>query len=223
MGEWVLFWLLSVISYLLGYFSVKRFGHRLMPLFKGCSMGGAVLLIYGIVLGAFSAPALVYVLLRYPWLLRLPSLSLESLIALALTISGLALATYSWDRLVPGVTELDYSFLAAARCRLFLTLILVYILGPVLEEVVYRGLVQYTLSQYIGSWAALAISTLAFAAPHIRILGPKNAPLILAISLALGLLLLVYDSLTPSILAHIAVNAAGGVTGLRRAVNTDRH
>ena len=197
---------------------VRRYVGVLVSWFRGCGVGGAIHLGYGIVLGMSSIPALVYVSIRYSWLLAFPNFSLLGIAVFILIILLLASTTYLWEQRVSGVTSIDYSFIEAVYCRRKLALFLTYISGPVFEEVVYRGLIQYTLSSLLGPWVALLIAALAFAIPHIRTLGTKNTPLILAVSLTLGLLLIVYDSLIPPILAHITVNIAGSIRRLKEVV-----
>lgn len=76
------------------------------------------------------------------------------------------------------------------------------VLGPIGEELVFRGVVQSALEKY-GSWVALFGSTLLFAAVH----GPS---VIFVVALVMGLLFgAVYrlsGSIWPAIVLHIVYN-----------------
>ena len=213
--SWSLFRLFALLTYLLGYFLTWKYVKIFASWFKGCSIRGVIHISYGIVLALSSIPALMYIFTRYTWLLELPTFSLYGLIVFSLTILLLAFSTFLWEWRISGTTSIDYCFLEAIYCKKKLTLFLTYVSGPIFEEVVYRGLIQYTLSNIINPWIALTITTLAFTVPHIRILGTKSIPIILIVSLTLGLLLIAYNSLIPPILAHTVVNIAGSIRRLK--------
>lgn len=202
------------MTYLLGYSLGGRFSARLRPLFRGCDYAGSGFLAGGLVLGVSSLPALAFVLGRYPHLLTPPDLISTAPVVLGAAVAAGAAARL-WSRLVSGVTLVDYYFIEALRCRRVPALILAYFAGPVLEEVVYRGLIQYSLIPALGAWAALVIVSAAFAAPHISLVGVKNALFVAALSMMMGVLMVIYDSLIPPIVIHVAVNIGGTATCLK--------
>ncbi|MDX1510676.1 MAG: type II CAAX endopeptidase family protein [Nitriliruptorales bacterium] len=90
----------------------------------------------------------------------------------------------------------------------FLMAILVAgILAPILEEVVFRGVLFQSLRQKMGLWAAVALSSLAFTVVHIELLG---APIFLGglfvLAGFLALLLHWTKSLVVPIVAHATFN-----------------
>lgn len=86
-------------------------------------------------------------------------------------------------------------------------LILVVVVGaPVVEEIVYRGLLQGSLAAHLGRWPGLLTVAVWFAVVHFQ---PVEIPGLLLIALVLGGLRAVTGRLGGGILAHMAFNAAG--------------
>lgn len=86
-------------------------------------------------------------------------------------------------------------------------LILVVVVGaPVVEEIVYRGLLQRSLIGRLGRWPGVALVAVVFALVHFQ---PVEIPGLLAIALVLGASTAITDRLGAGILAHMAFNAAG--------------
>ena len=77
------------------------------------------------------------------------------------------------------------------------------ILAPVVEELVFRGMLQTSLSHKMPIWAAIAISAAIFSAMH----GDLNsAPALMAIGAIFGTLYHLTGSLRVTIAAHLANN-----------------
>ena len=95
------------------------------------------------------------------------------------------------------------------RPWLFLLLVLAY---PVLEEVVFRGLVQGVFAQYVPGrllgpvTRANALTSLVFAASHLLYHAPLWAALIVVPSLVFGWARERYASLIAPILLHVWYN-----------------
>lgn len=88
---------------------------------------------------------------------------------------------------------------------LALLALLVITMAPVVEELFFRGLLQRTLAQRVPPAAAVAITAVAFGITHfqpIQLLG------LVAFGVVLGLLAQRTGRLGPSIVAHMAFNAA---------------
>ena len=86
--------------------------------------------------------------------------------------------------------------------QLAISLLLLAVLAPLVEELVFRGL----LYGWIAGWnsrAAWLISSLAFAAAHLE---PAHIVLVLPLGLLFGWLRRRTDSLLPSLVAHIVNN-----------------
>jgi len=83
----------------------------------------------------------------------------------------------------------------------FLTLAL--IIGPVMEEVVFRGYLQSSLAKRIPAWAAISITSLVFMAGH----SPMVLwPMYFMFSVAWGWIYLRTKSLKMAILIHVLSN-----------------
>lgn len=88
-----------------------------------------------------------------------------------------------------------------------IALVIVVVIGaPLIEEIVYRGLILQSLQGRINEVLALIVSSLWFAAIHLQ---PVELPGLFAFALVLGACYLVTGRLSSSILAHAAFNAVG--------------
>jgi len=86
-------------------------------------------------------------------------------------------------------------------------LVLVVVVGaPLVEEIVYRGLLQRSFIGRFGRWPGVAIVAIWFAVVHFQ---PVEIPGLLAIAVVLGVATALTDRLGAGILAHMAFNAAG--------------
>lgn len=84
------------------------------------------------------------------------------------------------------------------------TVLLLVLVGPVAEELFYRGLLLRTLERLMSPAAALAVSSLVFAAVHFQV--AQFAGLAVA-GLAFGWLAQRSGRLGPAVAAHMAFNA----------------
>ena len=86
-------------------------------------------------------------------------------------------------------------------------LVVVVALGaPVIEELVYRGLILQALQSRLNDWLALIISAAWFALIHLQ---PVELPGLFAFALVLGICFQRTGRLGMSVMAHIGFNAAG--------------
>ena len=86
-------------------------------------------------------------------------------------------------------------------------LVLVVALGaPIIEELVYRGLILQALQSRLNDWLALIISAAWFALIHLQ---PVELPGLFAFALVLGICFQRTGRLGMSVMAHIGFNAAG--------------
>jgi membrane protease YdiL (CAAX protease family) len=86
--------------------------------------------------------------------------------------------------------------------------LVVVLLAPLCEEIVYRGLLWGAVSQRWGRWAALIVSTVVFAIAHLEW---TRIPLLLIVALPIGLARLYAGNLTASIVAHQVTNLLPGL------------
>lgn len=88
-----------------------------------------------------------------------------------------------------------------------LVLVLVVVVGaPLIEELVYRGLIQSSLSKRFSRRVAMLITAVWFAAVHLRLV---ELPGLLAFALVLGFCFYRTNRIGMSIIAHVAFNATG--------------
>jgi membrane protease YdiL (CAAX protease family) len=87
--------------------------------------------------------------------------------------------------------------------RLVLSLLLLAVLAPLVEELVFRGLIYGWVAGRWGGLAGLIISSIAFAAAHFE---PAHVVLVLPLGLLFGWMRWRTDSLLPSLVAHILNN-----------------
>ncbi len=93
---------------------------------------------------------------------------------------------------------------------LILSFLAIAIAAPLAEELTFRGLGYYLLSQF-GHWAAIAITGITFALAHGLIVG---IPVFFVIGAGLAYLRYRTDSLYPPILVHMAFNGLQLVIGV---------
>jgi hypothetical protein len=78
--------------------------------------------------------------------------------------------------------------------------LVVWLVAPVCEEIVYRGLLWGALRRHVaGRWWAFGLTTLCFALAHFEF---TRTPLLLVIAIPIGLARLYTDRLGASIIAH---------------------
>jgi membrane protease YdiL (CAAX protease family) len=170
--------------------------------------------------------ALTLVVAAQPAVVRFAGLTLRAR-DLALGVGGLALA-------LPAVFVVSYAATAAAQWlsgeptdplthetlrqlvaadRLLPALVvavLVCTLTPLLEEVIYRGLLQTGVRELGGSpWVAVASTSLLFAWMHVgAVAGSEHALVgLLALSICLGVIRERTGSVAPAVIAHGLFNA----------------
>ncbi|GAA3866550.1 type II CAAX endopeptidase family protein [Saccharothrix violaceirubra] len=82
-------------------------------------------------------------------------------------------------------------------------------LGPVCEELIYRGLLWGAIERQGWSrWAAFVLTTLIFAAGHLE---PLRTSLLIVIALPIGIARLITRRLTASVVAHVINNFLPGL------------
>ena len=81
----------------------------------------------------------------------------------------------------------------------------VVLVGPAVEELVYRGLGYSALRVHVGVTAAVLVSALAFAAAHGLVVG---LPILLVFGVAVALLRRSSESVYPGMVLHALFNAA---------------
>lgn len=86
--------------------------------------------------------------------------------------------------------------------------LLVVLIAPFCEEILYRGLLWGALEQRWGRWVAAAVSTVVFALAHFE---PTRAPLLLVVAIPIALARLYSGGLLAGIVAHQVTNLLPGI------------
>lgn len=113
-------------------------------------------------------------------------------------------ATY----VIPGVDmQADMAKILAAIARTPLNMAAMFfaiaIAAPVVEELLFRGLLQNALAKYVPIWGAILLSSLLFALVHLQ---PYAVPGLMSLSIAFGYLYHRTGSLRTNIILHMANN-----------------
>lgn len=87
-------------------------------------------------------------------------------------------------------------------------LLIVAVVAPLCEEVVFRGLLWGAVERRWGRWAALVVSTVVFALAHLEF---TRAPLLLVVAIPIGLARWYSGGLLASIVAHQVTNLLPGI------------
>lgn len=99
------------------------------------------------------------------------------------------------------IPEPDFSFPAQSK-YLILFLIYVCLLGPILEEIIFRGFILKSMQKY-GNLTAIIVSSILFSMFHLNLVQFIN-PVLMGIVLAF--ITVKSKSIVPSIIAHIFNN-----------------
>jgi membrane protease YdiL (CAAX protease family) len=91
-----------------------------------------------------------------------------------------------------------------------LSVLAIGVVGPISEEMTFRGLGYYLLDQF-GPWAAIGVTGIAFALAHGIVVG---LPVFFVIGAGLAFLRYRTSSIIPAILVHMAFNSLQLVVGV---------
>ena len=111
--------------------------------------------------------------------------------------------SFSYDEVSKRASDLADN---AKGVWIFVLILVVVVGAPIVEEMVYRGVVQPGLVASWGSRAALGFTAVLFAAIHFQ---PIEFPGLLAFALVLGWARQSTDRLGLSVVTHMAFNATG--------------
>lgn len=120
-------------------------------------------------------------------------------------VSSTIYAIYSGIFNIMGITipEPDFSF---PTQKGYLTLFLIYVcfLGPILEEIIFRGFILKSMRRY-GNLTAIIVSSILFSMFHLNLVQFVNPVLI---GIILAFIAIKSESILPSIAAHVFNNTA---------------
>lgn len=111
--------------------------------------------------------------------------------------------------LLPTAWLQDYSQASAPLSNTgTLPFLSVALVAPVVEEVIFRGLIQSRLARALPGWPAVLLSALAFALCHGQ---PVWMGYAFLLGLVLGIMAWRAGSILPSVITHVVFNAIGQV------------
>lgn len=113
--------------------------------------------------------------------------------------------TFSLDRIEESARTL-YDSVSGSTAGIVALVLLVTVGAPVVEELMYRGLLQPTMVRRFGPRVGISLVALWFALIHFQ---PVGIPGLFAVGLVLGLCQWRTRSLGLAILTHLAFNATG--------------
>ena len=115
---------------------------------------------------------------------------------------GVALVVFALDQLMKWIVT-GFNLLDSPKTGFLWVLLVVGVIGPVMEEVLFRGVVLNALLDGLSPWRAVLAAALLFAVSHL------NAPQFVAalgLGIMFGWLRLRTKSLLPGIAGHAFVN-----------------
>ncbi len=136
---------------------------------------------------------------------------------LVVSMAGLSIVLSEADNLVRTVLPMPAWVVAIVEQALLgghsalASWILLVVVAPVTEELLFRGLILNALLRRYGPWIAVLFSSLLFALLHMN---PWQIPVALASGVLLGWLYLRTRSLWPCILGHAIMNTGPNLGGL---------
>jgi uncharacterized protein len=130
---------------------------------------------------------------------------LAVVLVLAAMIFNYLYATYA----IPGIgMQEDMARMLASIPRTPLNMaagfVAIAVAAPVVEELLFRGLLQNALARYLPIWGAIILSSFLFSLVHLQ---PYAIPGLMSLSIAFGYLYHRTGSLRTNIILHMANNA----------------
>jgi uncharacterized protein len=182
------------------------------------ALGNPMVILWGLVLSAVVQLLLMWLYLRKPG--RFEGLGLNSFghmprwraigLAFVLVVAAMAFNFVYATYVIPGTKmQEDIAKILAAIPRTPVNIIggffAIAIAAPLVEELLFRGLLQNAFARRMPIWAAILLSSLFFAAVHLQ---PYAIPGLMSLSIAFGYLYHRTGSLRMNIMLHMANNAA---------------
>lgn len=116
------------------------------------------------------------------------------------------------------VPKADFSITSPSHYAIIIQLVYVCVIGPVIEELVYRGIIIKLLSPY-GRLMSAFMSALIFGLMHGNISQALSA---FGGGLIYALITVRYNSIAPTIVMHIINNTIASIPDISKAVGYDR-
>ena len=210
--------LLPTIGFIILYFTLQGLctGLIMAATQDGLETPEPITIIFGLVASAIVQLTLMWLYLRRDG--RMEALGLNDfgkialqratglgiLLVIAAMAFNLVYATY----VIPDVgmqEEMAKILAGIARTPINMAAMLfaIAIAAPVVEELLFRGLLQNALAKYVPIWGAIILSSFLFALVHLQ---PYAIPGLMSLSIAFGYLYHRTGSLRTNIILHMANN-----------------
>jgi membrane protease YdiL (CAAX protease family) len=129
-------------------------------------------------------------------------------LAISLVIAAMAFNFVYANYVIPGVGMQDdvakmLAGIPPTPLNMAVMFFAMTIAAPVVEELLFRGLLQNALAKYVPSWGAILLSSLLFALVHLQLYA---IPALMSLSIAFGYLYHRTGSLRTNIILHMANN-----------------
>jgi membrane protease YdiL (CAAX protease family) len=131
-------------------------------------------------------------------------------VAIAVIIAGIGFNYLYSTYVIPGVEMQDeirrmFASIPKTAFNSVLLFLAVAVVAPLVEELLFRGILQNSLAKHMPIWVAIALASAIFAAMHMQL---TAFPALMVIGASFGLLYHLTGSLRVNILVHMLNNAA---------------
>jgi uncharacterized protein len=204
-------------GFILLYFVLQAVCTGLIMAATGTSSAMPVVIIFGLVAAAIVQLFLMWLYLRKPG--RMAILGLNSFgriplrqataLAVAVIMAAMAFNYIYATYFIPGVgMQEEMAKILAAIPRTPVNIAAIFfaiaIAAPIVEELLFRGMLQNAIAKYMPFWAAILLSSFLFAVVHLQLYA---IPGLMSLSIAFGYLYHRTGSLRTNIILHMANNA----------------
>lgn len=210
--------LLPTIGFIVLYFSLQGLctGLIMAATQESLATPAPISIIFGLVVSAIIQLFLMWLYLRKQ--ARLETLGLNDFgkmplhratgLSIVLVIAAMAFNMLYATYVIPGVgMQEEMAKILAGIGRTPLNMAAMFfaiaIAAPVVEELLFRGLLQNALAKYVPIWGAIIFSSFLFALVHLQ---PYAIPALMSLSIAFGYLYHRTGSLRTNIILHMANN-----------------
>jgi membrane protease YdiL (CAAX protease family) len=209
--------LLPTIGFIVLYFVLQAVCTGLIMAATQGSGAMPVIIIFGLVAAAIVQLFLMWLYLRKQGRMAILGLNnfgkipLREATALAviLVIAAMAFNYIYATYVIPGVgMQEEMAKILASIPRTPVNIAAIFfaiaIAAPIVEELLFRGLLQNAVAKYVPFWAAILLSSFLFAVVHMQLYA---IPGLMSLSIAFGYLYHRTGSLRTNIILHMANNA----------------
>lgn len=200
--------------------AVSVFGHQFvnpdLTIDPGLAAENPMLIIWGLVVSAIIQLVLLWVYLRKDGRAEVIGLNHFGQIPLAKTavvaVGALVIATafnYVYaTHIISGMPMQDemaklLASIPRTPLNIGLGVLAIAVIAPLIEELLFRGLLQRSMMHYVPAWAAIILSAFTFAVVHMQLLA---MPALMALGAAFGYIYYKTGSLRLTIILHMVNN-----------------